>query len=98
MAHKRRTTTIEPYTITTVLITTLYFVVLIGSVSSKRTPINERPTIGIPTMKITDELLLQTVPKLKDREYIASSYVKFIEMAGAEILFGGKPTRCVEII
>jgi len=51
--------------------------------SSKRVAVNERPTIGIPTMRITDELLLQTIPKLKDREYIASSYVKFIEMAGA---------------
>lgn len=45
--------------------------------------LNERPIVGIPTMKITDELLLKKVPKLKDREYIASSYVKFVEMAGA---------------
>jgi len=45
--------------------------------------LNERPIIGIPTMTITDELLLKKVEKLEDRQYIASSYVKFIEMAGA---------------
>jgi len=45
--------------------------------------VNERPIVGIPTMSITDELLLKKVSKLKDRKYIAASYVKFIEMAGA---------------
>lgn len=47
-----------------------------------RNNINERPIVGIPTMTITDKLLLKKVPKMKDREYIAASYVKFIEMAG----------------
>jgi len=46
---------------------------------------NERPIIAIPSMAITDELWLKTVPKLEDRFYIGGSYVKLMEMAGARV-------------
>jgi len=61
-------------------------IILSMSTSRKPPPTNERPTIGIPTQTITDDLLLETIPKLKGREYIAASYVKFIEMAGARAI------------
>lgn len=48
--------------------------------------VNNRPIIGIPTMKITDEVLLKAVSELEDRFYIAASYVKFLEMAGARVV------------
>lgn len=48
--------------------------------------LNNRPIIGIPTMAITDKLLLRKHPKLEGKSYIASSYVKYLEMAGARVV------------
>ena len=49
--------------------------------------VNNRPIIGIVTMKITDSVLLKIhEEKVKDKSYIAASYVKLIEMAGARVV------------
>eukprot|EP00794_Sanderia_malayensis_P000531 gene531-1184_t len=46
----------------------------------------ERPIIGILAQKITDKLLHKFYPLTKHRSYIAASYVKFIEAAGARVV------------
>ncbi|XP_012557041.2 gamma-glutamyl hydrolase [Hydra vulgaris] len=43
----------------------------------------QRLSIGIPVMKITDENLLKHKPELRGKSYIAASYVKFVELAGS---------------
>ena len=43
----------------------------------------QRLFIGIPVIKITDELLLKRKPELRGKSYIAASYVKFVEFAGS---------------
>lgn len=48
--------------------------------------LNNRPIIGIPTMAITDKLLMKSKPELKGKSYIAASYVKYLEMAGARVV------------
>lgn len=46
----------------------------------------ERPIIGILAQKITDKLLHKFYPYTKKRSYIATSYVKFLQSAGARVV------------
>ena len=46
----------------------------------------ERPIIGIVSQTITDKLLHKFIPYSKNRSYIATSYVKFVQAAGARVV------------
>ena len=46
-------------------------------------PRNDRPIIGVLTLKITDQVLLSAKPELKGKSYIAASYIKWLESGGA---------------
>lgn len=51
------------------------------------TPVpSERPLIGILSQSVTDKLLHKFMPQSKNKSYIASSYVKFIQAAGARVV------------
>ena len=58
------------------------FQLLLADASSN----NDRPIIGIVSVGITDEVLIKRNPELYRQSYIATSYVKFIEMAGARVV------------
>ncbi len=46
----------------------------------------ERPIIGILAQRITDKLLHKYYPFTKNRSYIAASYVKYMQAAGARVV------------
>ena len=46
----------------------------------------ERPIIGILSQTITDKLLHKYIPLSKNKSYIATSYVKFVQAAGARVV------------
>lgn len=48
--------------------------------------LNERPVIGIAAMMITDKMHIRKLPHLDGRSYVASSYVKYLELAGARVI------------
>lgn len=84
MLFKNRYPTLKLMFATLLLICNVMITVQITPTQSEA--LNDRPIIGIPTQKISDEMLLDKIPKLKGREYIAASYVKFVEMAGARVV------------
>ena len=46
----------------------------------------ERPIIGILSQTITDKLLHKFIPYSENKSYIATSYVKFVQAAGARVV------------
>ena len=46
----------------------------------------ERPIIGILTQPIIDKLLHKFIPLSKNKSYVATSYVKFVQSAGARVV------------
>jgi len=47
---------------------------------------SERPIVGILSQTIIDKLLHKFIPYSKNRSYIATSYVKFVQAAGARVV------------
>lgn len=51
------------------------------------TPVpSERPIIGILSQPIIDKLLHKFIPYSKNKSYIATSYVKYVQAAGARVV------------
>ena len=50
------------------------------------TSAGDRPLIGVLAMKITDETIFKHFKWTKDKSYIAASYVKWLESAGARVV------------
>ena len=48
--------------------------------------LNTRPIIGIAAMAITDKMHIEQLPHLGGKSYVASSYVKYLELAGARVV------------
>ncbi len=69
-----------------------YFVIVLGfmtsllDVQSLQPREAERPIIGILTQRILDKTLLKYFPFAKKRSYIAASYVKYLQSAGARVV------------
>lgn len=66
--------------------TVCLFMMLVNQIQCENQELNTRPVIGIAAMAITDQLHIEILPHLHGRSYVASSYVKFLELAGARVV------------
>ena len=61
-------------------------VLVVSGVLCENQVLNDRPVIGIAAMAITDKMHIRKLPHLDGRSYVASSYVKYLELAGARVI------------
>jgi len=67
-------------------ITIIVHVADFSEIEHEAVKIYSRPVIGIPTMAITDQVQMKVLPEMINKSYIAASYVKYLEMAGARVV------------